>query len=178
MQAPFWESAQVLLGRAAAPAAATAPGAAATPAPAFPALDPAAPFRGVGLAVAPAYSGVWTAAGLSLKDAGRCRRVSCDARFRLREWTATPPRPQEMSPPRARARSPAPRPAGSSAVAAAAATSCCCCNAAGWTGPGPRRRDAEAPSRSFKLEARGVSRCSAPRRSSANPDPVPNGIQV
>ena len=103
MQAPFWESAQVLLGRAAAPAAATAPGAAATPAPAFPALDPAAPFRGVGLAVAPAYSGVWTAAGLSLKDAGRCRRVSCDARFRLREWTATPPRPQEMSPPRARA---------------------------------------------------------------------------
>ena len=43
--------------RAAAPAAATAPDAAATPAPAFPAVDPAALFRGVDLAVAAAYSG-------------------------------------------------------------------------------------------------------------------------
>ena len=45
-------------GRAAAPAAATALDAAATPAPAFPAVDPAALFRGVDLAVAAAaYSG-------------------------------------------------------------------------------------------------------------------------
>ena len=43
--------------RAAAPAAATAPDAAATPAPAFPAVDPAALFRGVDLAVAAACSG-------------------------------------------------------------------------------------------------------------------------
>ena len=57
----------------------------------FPAVDPAAPFRGVGLAVAPAYSKVWTASGLSLKGAGRCRRVSCDARFRLSD-PSTPSR--------------------------------------------------------------------------------------
>ena len=41
--------------------------------------------------------------------------------------------------------------------------------AAGWTGPGQRRRGAEAPSRSFRREARGASRGSAPRRASANP---------
>ena len=44
-------------GRATAPAAATAPGAAATPASAFPAVDPAAPFLGMDLAVAAAFSG-------------------------------------------------------------------------------------------------------------------------
>ena len=44
-------------GRTAAPAAATAPGAAATPASAFPAVDPATQFLGMDLAVAAAFSG-------------------------------------------------------------------------------------------------------------------------
>ena len=42
-------------------------------------------------------------------------------------------------------------------------------SASGWTWPGPWRRGAEAPSLSFRREARGASRGSAPRRASANP---------
>ena len=42
---------------------------------------------------------LWTAAGLSWKDAGRYRRISCDTA----SGSTPPPRPKELSPPLARA---------------------------------------------------------------------------
>ena len=47
----------------------------------------------------------------------------------------------------------------------------CLLVASGWTGPDPRRRGAEAQSCSFRREARGASRVSAPLRASANHSP-------
>ena len=85
-------------GRAAAPAAATALDAAATPAPAFPAVDPAALFRGVDLAVAAAaYSGQQQAL------VGRTPAATAASLAIPASGSTPPPRPKELSPPRARA---------------------------------------------------------------------------
>ena len=90
---------------AAAPVAATASGAAATPAPSFPAVDSTAPIRGVDRAVAVFSSGPSQALA---RGTPPLRRPRLTQRFRHARS-----RPRRG---RVRARSPAPRPAGRGAV--------------------------------------------------------------